>query len=155
MKQTPDFARIQAKMQPGVLTLHGFLGNDTRNLGDIITADTASVHAADVTHEAIADALTRLMDKGRDIMESEVLVDGRYAVIVRDDRGVLPSPFGDGHFEKGDVSMTDRQTGASFRWNALTIHMIRDYGFYCGRGCDYRIDPEAIIQALELHPSEA
>ena len=47
----------------------------------------------------------------RSLMEEAVQVEGRYQVQVRDDRGRLPSPWGDGTFEKGDVELNDTQTG--------------------------------------------
>ena len=33
MKQTPEYDRIQAQMQKGVITLDGFLGDDSRKIG--------------------------------------------------------------------------------------------------------------------------
>ena len=35
MKQTPEFDRIQQQMQPGIIALDGFLGDDKRKLIEI------------------------------------------------------------------------------------------------------------------------
>ncbi|NCB38849.1 MAG: hypothetical protein EOM80_08775, partial [Erysipelotrichia bacterium] len=113
MKQTPDFDRVQAKMQPGVLTLKGFLGYDDRKLADILAADEQTLLRFGITGGQIAERLQDLADRGADLMEQEIIVDGRYKIRVRDDRGKIPSPWGDGLFEKGDVDMTDTITGKS------------------------------------------
>jgi hypothetical protein len=43
MKQTPEYDKIQQQMKKGVITLDGFLGDDTRNLVDIIASDSMTV----------------------------------------------------------------------------------------------------------------
>lgn len=155
MKQSPELDAVQARMRPGELTLTGFLGEDTRKLVDILQADGEAVHSRGISHSQIADRLAGLAEAGRDIMEREVLVEGRYAVRVRDDRGLIPSPWGDGLFRKGDVEMTDRRSGSVFRWNELTLHMVRAHGFYSGKGAAYRLGPAELIDVLELVPAEA
>ena len=47
-------------MQPGVLSLHGFLGSDTRNLGEIVAADLSEIEAAGILPSAVADLLDEL-----------------------------------------------------------------------------------------------
>lgn len=150
MKQTPELDRIQARMQPGVMTLKGFLGNDDRKLSDIIAHDALSLAKVKMTNGLVADTLEKLTEKARDIMEIEKIIDGRYKITVRDDRGLIPSPWGDGLFGKGDSELIDMITGLRFRWNGLTIHMIRNHGFYNGRGSDYRIEPELFQKIVDL-----
>ncbi len=152
MRQEPELDRVQARMQPGELTLRGFLGADHRKLVDIVAQDGEAVGALGLRHDRVADRLLEIMEKGRDMMEREVLVEGRYNVHVRDDRGRLPSPWGDGLFGKGDAEMVDTVTGRRFRWNELTLHMIRAHGFYGGKGSEYRIEPRDIAEVLTLGP---
>ena len=154
MKQSPELDAVQERMRPGELTLTGFLGEDTRKLVDILQADEEAVHSRGVSHTQIAGRLKELTEAGRDIMEREVLVEDRFAVRVRDDRGLIPSPWGDGLFQKGDVEMTDRRGGRHFRWNELTLHMVRAHGFYSGRGSSYRLDPADLVDTLGLAPDE-
>lgn len=155
MKQSPEFDRVQERMQAGVLTLHGFLGDDDRKLADIIAADGETVGRLGLTHRRIADRLHELGAKGVDIMEREMQVEDRYLVRARDDRGALPSPFGDGAFGKGDIRLRDKRTGRELRWNELTLHMIRAHGFYGGKGSEYRIDPAEAAVLLDLPPEPA
>ena len=153
MKQTPELDRIQARMQPGILTMKGFLGHDPRPLAEILAGDLATVTAAGITHAQIADRLAAITRQGTDLMEREVTVEGRFQVTVRDDRGLLPSPFGGGRYAKGDTEVTDPRTGRTFRWNDLTLHLIRDHGFYNGRGSDYRLEPEELVAVFGIAPA--
>lgn len=153
MKQSPELDAVQERMRPGELTLAGFLGEDRRKLVDILQADGEAVHSRGISHGQIAERLAELTEAGRDIMEREMLVEGRYAVRVRDDRGLIPSPWGDGLFRKGDVAMTDRRSGRQFRWNELTLHLVRAHGFYSGKGSSYRLDPADLIEVLDLTPA--
>jgi nitroreductase len=156
MKQTPDFERIQARMAPGILTLSGFLGNDQRNLADILQADQEVIASAGLTHLQIADRLRELSRQGTDLMEGSVMVENRYRVTVRDDRGMIPCPWGDGLFAKGDTEMTDERTGKQLRWNPLILHMIGTHGFYLGHGSNYRNDPADLLEVLDIRvPVEA
>lgn len=150
MKQTPDLQHIQEKMKAGTLTLKGFLGDDTRTLSDIIAADELTVASRGWSHERIAAKLADLTERGRDLMEGEIELDGRFRVSVRDDRGKLPSPWGDGRFEKGDTVLVEIATGRVWRWNPLTLHMVKTHGFYGGKGSDYRLDPQELIDLIGL-----
>ena len=152
MKQTPELDRVQAKMQPGVLTLKGFLGDDDRKLADILAADQLCLNQLGITAAQIADKLADLAERGTDLMEEEITVDDRYKVKVRDDRGKIPSPWDDGLFEKGDVDLTDTVTGKSLKWNKLTLRLMSAHGFFGGRGSEYRIDPEIAKDILNLAP---
>ena len=77
MKQTPEYQAIQQQMAPGVITLDGFLGTDTRNLIDIIASDDARVHALNVTHEAIAERMQYFRDAGLDGLGEFLKIDGK------------------------------------------------------------------------------
>ena len=93
MRQTPELDKVQERMQPGALTLRGFLGSDKRKLVDILAEDAETVATLRLNHGQIADRLRQITEDGRDVMEGTVLVEGRYDVHVRDDRGRLPSPW--------------------------------------------------------------
>lgn len=153
MKQTPELDRVQEKMQPGVLTLKGFLGDDDRKLADILAADQLCLNQLGITATQIAEKLADLAERGTDLMEEEITIDERYKVRVRDDRGKIPSPWGDGLFEKGDVDLTDTVTGKCLKWNKLTLRLMSEHGFFGGRGSEYRIDPEIAREILNLLPA--
>lgn len=136
-------------MRPGVLTLKGFLGHDDRKLADILETDHQTIQRLNLDTARIAVCLQDLADRGSDLMEQEVLVDNRYLIKVRDDRGKIPSPWGDGLFEKGDVDLVDQKTGKTLKWNRLTLRLLEVHGFFGGYGSEYRIDPEAIVEILD------
>ena len=150
MKQIPELNKIQEKMKPGVLTLKGFLGYDDRKLIDIIEADKIAFKKFGVTTYEVCKRLSELAEKGRDIMEQEILVDNRYLIKVRDDRGKIPSPWGDGLFEKGDVELFDKVTEKKIKWNGLTLKLLEAHDFWGGKGSEYRIEPSDIIKILDL-----
>lgn len=153
MKQTPELDRIQEKMQPGVLTLKGFLGDDDRKLADIIATDAFALNQLGISAEQIAEKLDDLAERGADLMEEEITVDERYRIKVRDDRGKIPSPWGDGLFEKGDVDLNDKVSGKSLKWNKLTLQLMKAHGFFGGYGSEYRIDPATACEILNIQPA--
>ena len=53
MKQVPDWQRVQANLRPGAVTLQGFLGDDGRDLVQIIDEDDATVRRLGLTHAQI------------------------------------------------------------------------------------------------------
>lgn len=152
MKQTPELDLVQSKMQPGVLTLKGFLGSDDRKLADILVADQQSFSRLGITPLQAAERLQQLADLGADLMEEEILVEQRYRIKVRDDRGKIPSPWGDGLFEKGDVDLIDNSTGETLKWNRLTLRLMSVHGFCGGVDSEYRLDPEKLMRILDLKP---
>ncbi|HNS10449.1 MAG TPA: hypothetical protein PKN29_12160 [Candidatus Ozemobacteraceae bacterium] len=152
MKQTPELDLVQSKMQPGVLTLKGFLGSDDRKLADILVADQQSFSRLGITPLQAAERLQQLADLGADLMEEEILVESRYRIKVRDDRGKIPSPWGDGLFEKGDVDLIDNKTGETLKWNRLTLRLMSVHGFCGGIDSEYRLDPEKLVRILDLKP---
>jgi len=152
VKQTPELDLVQSKMQPGVLTLKGFLGSDDRKLADILVADQQSFSRLGITPLQAAERLQQLADLGADLMEEEILVEQRYRIKVRDDRGKIPSPWGDGLFEKGDVDLIDNSTGETLKWNRLTLRLMSVHGFCGGVDSEYRLDPEKLVRILDLKP---
>jgi len=145
-----DLTTVEQRMQPGEITLEGFLGSEARALAAIIETDERTLSALALTHASIAEKLDYLTAAGKDIHEQERIVEGRYRLRVREDRGFLPCPFGDGLFRKGEVAMICIATGRTFYWSPLSLHMIRCHGFYGGRGSKYRLEPAEIAEVAGL-----
>jgi hypothetical protein len=154
VKQTPELDRVQEKMKPGVLTLKGFLGYDDRKLADILKSDRELVNELNISVDELCNKLQDLADRGADLMEREVEVDG-FMIKVRDDRGKIPSPWGDGLFEKGDVELRDPESDVKLKWNKLTLRLIKVHGFFGGKGSEYRIDPAIAKKLLNLKEASA
>ncbi len=154
MKQSPLLQQIQEQMKPGVITLSGFLGTDTRNLVEILIDDEAAVRRLGRTHRRIADRMQYFRDCGYEGLGEFITVDGHFEVRVDSVRGKLPSPFGGAKlYRKVNSTVRNTAKGREITFTDLQIHFIRDHGFYEGKGSPFRIEPEEIIEILEVPPS--
>ncbi|MGI6707172.1 MAG: hypothetical protein ACOX6S_13415 [Clostridia bacterium] len=151
MKQNPIWDRIQENMRLGVISQTGFLGRDLRKLIDIVEEDHRQVSAQGLTHEEIAQRMENISLMGKTGFGNPVKVDDIFQVTVEDSRGVMPCPFGHkGVYPKENTRVVNLRTGEGISWTALNIHMIREHGFYEGKGSPFRVEPEDIIRILEL-----
>lgn len=154
MKQTPIYDRIQQRMKPGVITLEGFLGDDKRALIDIIEADRLTVRNLGVTAEAIASKMEDLKLKALDGMGEFISVDDHFDVRVDTVRGLLPSPFGGkGMYGKVNTMVVNKRLGKSIVFTDLHIHFIKDHCFFEGKGSPYRLEPQDLVEILEVKPT--
>ncbi len=139
---------IEKLLEPGELSIDGFLGEDSRSIEEIIAADKAKFAELGITVADVIIKLEELEEKGKDIMEREQTVLGRYTVKVRDDRGPMPNPTGGKPLRKGDITIKDTKSGRSLRYNDLTILMLNEFGFCSGIGSEYRLDPAILKEVL-------
>lgn len=154
MKQTPEMEKIQAQMQPGVLTRDGFLGSDRRKLADILDADDAEVNRLGLTHEGIAARMRELRDAGKKGIGLPIRVGGDFEVRVDSVRGKLPCPFGHaGLFQKMNTTVRNLAGGGEVTYTDLNIHMIGEHGFYEGRGSGFRLEPAELKEILAVPES--
>ncbi|MFP4497475.1 MAG: hypothetical protein ACLFQV_04630 [Vulcanimicrobiota bacterium] len=153
MKQTVQMQNIQDRMKPGIITLSGFLGEDGRNLIDILESDDAEVKRLGYTHEQIADKMKQLRDAAYEGLEEYFEIPPHFKVKVATFRGKLPCPFGDpGVHRKVITHVINTEKDQELFYTDLSIHMIKEHGFYQGRGSSYRIDPGKAAEVLELEP---
>jgi hypothetical protein len=151
MRQSPEMNKVQQHMEPGSLSAEGFLGEDTRNLADILREDHKTVDDLGLTHSMIAERMAYFSEKGKMGLGKPVLVDALYEVVVEDYRGSISCPFSD-DFHAGKRNTTLRHLGKAkeISWTELNIHMIKEHGFYEGKGAAFRLEPLEIAQILEL-----
>lgn len=151
MRQTPEFMQIQENMQPGTLSAHGFLGDDTRNIKDIIEEDNKNILSLDLTHSDIADRMQYFTDIAINELGNSTLIDDDFIVTVDDHRGTLSCPFRD-NFKavKRNTRLENIKLGKTVFWSDLNIHMIREHGFYEGKGSFFWIDTKEIAKILDL-----
>jgi hypothetical protein len=155
VKQTPEYDKIQQNMRKGVITLDGFLGDDTRKLVDIIAEDTFAIHAHHTTKEAIASRMEYFRKQGEEGLGEPITVDGNFEVRVDSVRGLLPSPFGGpGMYAKVNTSVLNKSSGKSIVYTDLHIHFIKDHGFFEGKGSPFRLEPKELIEILEVPQTE-
>ncbi len=151
MKQSPELNLIQANMVPGSLSAHGFLGDDSRNLTDILRADAKALKQAGITQQALADKMQKLTDFGMQGLGRPMLMDGGFEIEVEDYMGKLPCPFRDNaRVDKRQTRVRRLDTGVMMRWTDLNIHMIREHGFFEGHGSIYRLDPDVLVRFLGM-----
>jgi len=154
VKQTPEYDHIQDQMKRGVITLDGFLGDDQRKLVDIIAADDAVVRQLGRTHEAIASRMEYLRDKGLEGLGQFITLDETFEIKVESVRGLLPSPFGGpGMYGKINTTVVNKQLQKSVVYTDLHIHFIKDHGFYEGYGSPFRLEPDQLVEILQVEKS--
>ena len=146
MKKTPAFDHIQEQMRPGIITLDGFLGTDTRNLADILADDEGRVQRRETTHERIAQRMRQFRDMGLKGLGEFIRVDDVFDVRVDSVRGLLPSPFGGpGMYGKINTTVVNKRINRQITYTDLHIHFIEDHGFYEGIGSPFRLEPDDLI----------
>jgi len=156
MKQTIQMKKIQDRMKPGVITLTGFLGTDTRNLIDIILEDDAEVKRLGLTHAKIASRMLELRDAGMRGLGDFINVPPHFEIRVDSVRGKLPCPFGDpGVFPKTNITVRNLEKSNKITYTDLNIHLILAHGFYQGKGSLFGIEIKKLVDILEIEPEES
>jgi hypothetical protein len=135
-------------LKPSTLSSEGFLGSDARPFEEIIADDKRTLDRLGISALRMAAALESVYRRARDNLGAAVdLGSGRRAVF-HESMGRIPSPLGGGLFEKGEAVVTDAQGNELLRITALSIHLVREHGFFQGRGAHFRIDPEKAAEVL-------
>lgn len=156
MKQSPQLQKVQEQMKPGVITLHGFLGTDDRNLIDILTEDDGSVKRLGLTHEQIAVKMQEYREAGERGLGEYIAIPPHFEVRVESVRGKLPSPFGGpGLYQKTNTAVKNKRIGKEVVFSDMQIHLIKDHGFYEGKGSLFRLDPATLAGVLEIEPEDS
>ncbi len=151
MKQSPQLDLVEARMRPGAISLHGFLGKDTRPLSQILEEDHNTVNELGVTHRLIADRMEFFTEQGQKGLGTTVEVEGHFEVRVEEVRGVLPCPWPHkGLYGKLNVYLRNLELDKELTWTGLQVHLIGAHGFYEGRGSPFRIEPQEACRILEL-----
>ena len=151
MKQSKQMDLAQEQMQPGVITQAGMLGNDERNLIDIIEYDDAVVKRLGLTHKKIAAKLIAIREKGKAQLGLASMISEKLEARVNCARGTLPCPFHHkGLMQKTYVVIKNVESGKEITFTDLNIHMIEEHGFYEGYGSPYRLDPELLVRELDI-----
>ncbi|MFW5712141.1 MAG: hypothetical protein ACOC2R_02120 [Spirochaetota bacterium] len=155
MKQSPQLQQVQENMRPGVLTLHGFLGTDKRDLVEILEEDAAEVRRLGTTHRAIADRMIYLRDRGKDGLGEFIDVEPHFEVRVDSVRGGIPSPFGGpGLIPKTNTTVRNKALERETVYTDINIHLIGEHGFYEGKGSLFRMEPHELVEILEVETEE-
>jgi len=149
MKPSPTETKIRARMAPGVITLSGFLGTDTRTINEIISDDEMTLNALNISAEELAERMDYFQQKSFDSFEGSIRVDEVFEVETEVVRGYLPCPFmHSGVYRKSFTVVTNTISGKSVRYSALNIHLIKAHHFFEGRESHFRLEPALLIEVL-------
>jgi hypothetical protein len=150
MKPNPANQHTREMMARGRLARDGFLGDDTRTLDDIIAADEAVLESEGVSRADLADLLDELHEAADEALETpRELFDGRVTVQLIEVMGRIPCPFGCGVPEhKAAIQVTAGDI--VFTFTPLHAHLIREHGFFQGKGSWFRLEPLELIALYRL-----
>jgi hypothetical protein len=153
MKQTPQEKHIYENFKPGKISKDGFLGDDTRHIHDIIDDDRRTLDRLGITKEQMAERLQYFIEEGKKGLESVVDL-GDFTTQIQWDRGMLPSPFGDPKrlYHKIVAIVFNKKLQKEIRYTQLNVHMIREHGFFEGKGSVFRLEPEEVVTVLNIQP---
>ncbi|WP_051617096.1 hypothetical protein [Desulfonatronovibrio hydrogenovorans] len=148
MKRAPQEQSTLECLESSRFSAPGFLGNDPREIEEIISADARTLASHELDRETLAGKLESIyLEAGRKLGAPVEIAPGISAAYL-ECRGRIPSPFpGEGTFAKSPVKVTFMD-GGFFYITPLSIHLIRRHGFFQGKGSPFRIDPEIVAHIL-------
>lgn len=151
MKENPAMHKVLENMKPGVISLHGFLGEDRRGLEQIIDHDQGELNRLGITCEEIACKLEELRDLALEGLGNYVTIIEGTLIKADSIRGKLPCPFTHpGVYRKTVMTLLNEKTGKEILYTDLGIHLIREHAFFQGKGSLFRLEPEDLVDLLDL-----
>ncbi len=108
------------------------------------------VNSLNLSHEEIASRLEEITRAAKMKLGDRVTLENRYQVRAEEHRGMIPCPWGhlEGLFAKSYVELKDNSTDNILIWSDLSIHLIREHGFYQGKGSPFRLEPKVLKQVF-------
>ncbi|MEN3008706.1 hypothetical protein [Pseudothermotoga sp.] len=143
MKMTPQQIKAQENMKPGKITADGFLGDDDRNIVDIIQEDETNFARLGIDFSEVAELMRKLMREGLKGL-GEPIVYEKWEIKVDEARGFLPCPYQDGIFRKRVATVRNLKNNEQIIFSDLSIHLLEKHHFLQGKGSKFRIEPEKI-----------
>ncbi len=146
MKKSPQEKKLEELLKSSKFSSSGFLGTDRRNLWEIIDEDAAQVARTGRTMEEVATRMQQLTNAGAEGLGEWVAIGQNLRVMVDDNRGVVPCPWPHRvRCLKRITTVNNSETGTYLRWSELNIHLIKEHGFFEGKGSPFRIEPTALV----------
>jgi hypothetical protein len=149
MKKSPQQKKLEDMLQPSKFSAGGFMGTDTRSVWEIISADATEMVKLGKTNDEVAQRMQQLTDIGKPALEEWVEVDKHLRVMVEDHRGAIPCPWSHRvRCVKRITTVEHKISGKTVRWSDLNIHLIKDHGFFEGRGAAFRLEPRDLVEII-------
>lgn len=136
-------------LQASKFSACGFLGDDKRNLWEIIDDDAAELAKTGKTLQQVAKRMRQLTDIGKKGLGDWIDAGGGLYVSIDDNRGMVPCPWPH-HVRclKRITMIKHIPTGTEMRWSDLNIHLIQEHAFFEGKGARFRIEPSLLISVI-------
>jgi hypothetical protein len=136
---------ITGILGPSQFSASGYMGNDVRTLEQVISDDAQKMRELSLTKEEAAAILRTIYVKAERNLGKPIRLSENVSAVHEEARGRIPSPFsGDGTFHKGQVLVNGVDKNNRIAITPLSIHLIERFGFFQGKGSEYRIEPEAV-----------
>lgn len=149
MKQSPQTKKLEEILRSSRLVAEGFLGNDPRDLTEIIDTDMAALAQTNYTCRQLAERMREITERAARRLGAPIRVSNRLEASTDDARGVLICPWPHPvRCLKRNTTIEDLETGAKYHWSDLSIHMIEEHGFFQGKGSVFRLEPTELVKLL-------
>jgi len=149
MKKSPQEKKLERLLQASKFSGCGFLGNDKRNLWEIIDEDASELAKAGKTPEQVAKRMRQLTDIGKKGLGDWVDAGHGLHVSVDDNRGMVPCPWPHHVRCLKRITMVKHvPTGSEMRWSDLNVHLVEQHAFFEGKGSRFRIEPRLLISVI-------
>ncbi len=153
-----SIAELEADMRPEKenITPHrsasGFLGRDERLIEVLAEDNRYVVEELGLTHQALARPLLVMCYVGSpDAVPRTFVYHGRqFEVLRKESKGIQESPFLDRTSTSGYVLVKNLRTGKAMDYSPLVPKMIERYGFYEGKGTNYRVEPRLVVEVFDF-----
>jgi len=149
MKKSPKGRQLEDVLRSSKLAAGGFMGTDSRSLEEILDADAVTVESLGFTMAQIAGRMEELSEEGKRGLGTPVKVGDNLEVLVEESRGEIVCPWPHpGRLRKSFTVAGRTDTGESITWSDLSIHMIKEHGFFEGYGAAFRLAPEKLVEII-------
>ena len=149
MKKTPQLKKLEKMLRASKFSAEGFMGTDQRSLYEIIDTDATLLAKMGYTTEDIGTRMAELSEIAKLGQGAWVKVNENLRVCITDTRGQIPCPWAHGfRCSKAIITVEHRDLKTRLQWSYLNIHLIKEHGFFEGKGAKFRLEPEKLIEII-------
>jgi hypothetical protein len=144
-----DMQGLERALRSSKTVAGGFLAADVRSLDRLIADDQALLAKYGLTARQLGLRMQEVTDLAKAGLGAEVTIGEGLVAWCDEWKGLIvcPWPHG-GRFDKRLTLVRQSATGRTIRWTDLNIHLILEHGFFEGKGAEFRLDPQDLIEIL-------
>jgi len=149
MKRSPELIKLEQMLRSSKLVAGGFMGDDPRQVEDVIEADLAELEQLGYDRFQVARRMEQITRQCAPRFGFFTKINDKIEACVDESRGLIVCPWPHkADFTKTVTTIRRLDTGTELRWSNLNIHMIRAHGFFEGKGSPFRLEPKELIEAI-------